>query len=99
MIDLGLGITGREEFMRTAVTIDAGRRAGVPGCDGLGVKAAIVHRLLVSMALRAFHLGRRCLMHGALDVSVAIHTGEHSAMDRGLELFGRNIQADWLAID
>src|SRR5437667_12604377 len=81
------------------MTIATGWRAGVPGCDGFGMKAAIVHRLLVGMALRALHLGRRCLMHRALDVAMAIYAGEHSAVDRGSELFGRNVQADWRAID
>src|SRR5690349_10505387 len=81
------------------MTINTSCCARVPGCDSFCMEAAIVNGLLVRMALRTFHLGGRRLMHGTLDVGMAIHAGEHAAVDRGFEFLGGNIQADWLAVE
>ena len=45
-----IGIARWQQFVRAAVTIDAGCRAGVTALCGFAVEAAIVGRLLVGMA-------------------------------------------------
>ena len=99
VIDFGFGITGRKQFVWAAMAIDTDCRTLIARGYRFCVKAAIINRLLIRMALRALHLGRSGLVHRTLDVAVAVHASEHAAMDGSAELFGRHIETDWLAID
>ena len=99
VINARVRIAGRKEFMRAAVAINARCRILVARDDRFGMKAAIVDDLLVLVALGATHLRRRRVVHGILDVGVAIHAREHVAVDRSFELLRRDIETDWLAAD
>ena len=67
--------------------------------DGFSVIAAIISGLLVGVAARTGDLGRRGFMRRRFDIGVAIDAGEHSAMDRCLEPFRVDVEADRLAVN
>src|SRR5690348_273271 len=85
--------------MRAAMTTRAGGCLAVAGLDRLGMQATVIDYLLIGMAPVACDLRRGGLVHGTLDVSVAVHAGEHAAVDGILELRGIHVQTDWLAGD
>ncbi|PYX90642.1 MAG: hypothetical protein DMG68_01030 [Acidobacteria bacterium] len=53
MIDPAFGIAGRQQFVRTAMTIYASGGLAIPFFVCLGVETAVVGGLLVRMALGA----------------------------------------------
>ena len=81
MMHARLGITGREQHVRAAVTIDAGGGLAVASLDGLAVKAAIVGGLLLGVAGGAGDFQGRRFVRRTLYVGVAVHAGEHAAVD------------------
>jgi len=84
--------------VRAAVTVDASGRIGVATLNGLSVKAALVSSLLVRVAGGTRNVLRRSLMRGALYVGVAIHTGEHAAVDGIFKRLRINVQANNFAV-
>ena len=84
--------------MRAAVTVDASGRIGVPTLNGLSVKAAFVGSLLVRVAGGTRNVLRRGLMPGTLYIRVAIHAGEHAAMDGIFKRLRIDVQANNLAV-
>ena len=93
------GIAGRQQFVRAAVAIDAGGGLAVASLHGLAVEAAIVGSLLVGVAGGAGDFLRRSFVRGALYVGVAVHAGEHAAVDGIFEGLRIDVQADGLAVD
>lgn len=80
-MDARLGVARRQESVWAAVAVDTSGRVRVPAFHGLGVKAALVSCLLVCVAAGTRDPLRRSFMRGTLNVRVAIHAGEHAAMD------------------
>ena len=74
-------------------------RLGSARLAAFGVQTVRVSRLRVGMALGTSHLLRSGLMDEALYIFVAIHTGEHAAMDGMLLLAFIHIEADRLAFE
>ena len=99
VMDLGFGIAGGEQLVRTAVTIDARRSLGVPTLHCFAVKAAIVCGLFVGVTRRASDFLRSSFVRGAGYIRMAIHAGEHAAVDGVFELLRIDLQADRFAID
>lgn len=91
-------IRRRQQFVRTAVTVCAGRGVAIPALHGFGMMAAIVGRLLIGMAGGATDLLGSRFVRGAFYVGVAVHATEHAAMDGILESLGVDVQADRLAV-
>ncbi len=81
MVHARFRIAGRQQFVRTAMAIDAGRGVGVSRLQRLGMKAAIVGSLLVRVAGGAADLLRRRFVRGAGYIRVAVDAGEHAAMN------------------
>jgi len=92
-------IACRQQFMGTAVAVDAGGRVAVSALDGFRVETALISGLLVGMAGRACDFLRWCVVRGTLNVTVAIHAGEHAAMDRIFEGLRIDVQTSRLAVD
>ena len=78
-------ISGGQNFMRAAVTIQAGCRVAIAFLQSLRMETAIVSRLLIRMALRAGQFRRRCVVQRGFDVGVTVDASEH-AVDRSVEL-------------
>src|SRR6202158_542270 len=85
--------------MRAAVASDACGGLVVASLDCLAVEAAIVRSLLVRVAGFAADFQRRSFVRGTLDVGVAVHAGEHAAVDGIFERLRIDVQADGFAID
>ena len=96
--DARFGITARQQVVRAAVAIDAGRGLAVARPDGLGVIAALVGGLLVGMALGASNPARPDFMGRSFDVGMAVDAGKHAAVDRVLESVRVYEEADLLAV-
>ena len=85
--------------MRTSVAINARSSIAVAALHGFAMKAAIVRGLLVGMARRATDfLGSR-FVPGAGYIRVAVHAGEHAAVDRIFEGLRIDMQTGRLAVD
>ena len=93
-----LRIAGRQQLVRAAVAIDAGGCLGCCRLHGLAVKTAIVGSLLVGVAGRASDFLGRGLVRRTLYIGVAIHAGEHAAVDGIFEGLRIDVQADGLAV-
>ena len=81
------------------MAIDAGGSIAVAALHGLAMEAAIVGSLLVGVARRTADFKRWRFVSGALYVGVAVHAGEHAAVNRIFERLGIDVQADRLAVD
>ena len=92
-----LGIASRQQFMRAAVAVYACGRICIPLSCGSGMQAAIVDGLLVRVTFGAANSLRRCVVHSARYIRVAIHAGEQAAVNGILERLGINMKADGLA--
>lgn len=93
-----LRIAGGEQFVRTPMTIDARGCVAIAALDGLGVKTALVGRLLVGVASGARNFLGRGFVSRAFYIGVAVHAGEHAAVNRIFESFRIDVQADGLAV-
>lgn len=91
-------IASREQFVRTSMTVHASGGVAVAGLQGFTVEAAIIGGLLVGMAGRAADFLRSGFVRGSFYVGMAIHTGEHAAVDRVFERLRIDVQADRLAL-
>jgi hypothetical protein len=94
-----LRIAGRQELMRAAVAIDAGGCLAVASLHSLAVEAAIVRSLLVRVAGCAANFQRVSFVRGTFDIGVAVHTGEHAAVDGIFESLRIDVQADGFPVD
>ena len=65
----------------------------------IGADVIICHHLSIGMTSRATDLFGSGFVRGALYVGVAVHAGEHAAVDGILERFRIDMQANRLAID
>src|SRR5438270_10107182 len=99
MMDARFRIARRQQFVRTAMARHAGGCLPISRLDGFSVIAAIISGLLVGVAARTGDLGRRGFMRRRFDIGVAIDAGKHSAMDRCLEPFRVDVEADRLAVN
>ena len=95
----GFRICGRKQFVWAAVAVDAGGGVRVPALNRFSVMTAIIGGLLIGVTSGATDLFGSGFVCGALYVGVAIHAGEHAAMDGILERFRIDMQANRLAID
>lgn len=87
-----------KQFVWTAVAVYAGSGIAVATLNRLCVVTAIVDRLLIGMAGRARDFLWSRFMCGTLYIRVAVHAAEHAAMNRILESFRIDVQADGLAV-
>ncbi len=94
-----LGIAGGEQFVRAAVAIYAGGGFAVASLHSFAVEAPIVRCLLVGMARRARNLLRSCFVSGAGYVRMAVHAGEHAAVNGVFKGLRIDMQAGGLAVD
>ena len=85
--------------MRAAVAIHAGGCIRISALNRFRVVAAIVGGLLIGVACSAAYFLRSRLVRCAGHVGVTVHTREHAAVDRVLELLRIDLQADRLAVD
>ena len=99
MMHARLWIGGRQKFVRTAVAVDAGSRVTITRMHCSAVEAAIVRSLLVGMASGATNLFGSGFVRRAFYIGVAVHTGEHAAVDGIFEGLRIDMQADGLAVD
>src|SRR5579872_6080830 len=81
------------------MTVDTGGGLGVAGSYRFSVKAAIVRRLLIGMALGAGNFLRSGFVRRTLQIGMAIDALKHAAMHGILEFIGVYVQADGLAAD
>jgi hypothetical protein len=95
----GLRICRRKQFVWAAVAVDAGGGVRVPALKRFGVMTAIIGGLLIGVTCGATDLFGSGFVGGALYVGMAIHAGEHAAVDGILEGFRIDMQANRLAID
>jgi len=93
-----LGITCRQQCMRASVAIDTSSRLVVPAHRRLRMIAALIRGLLFSVTCGAGNSLRRPLMKRALYIRVAIHTGEHAAVDGIFKCLRIDVQADGFAV-
>ena len=84
--------------MRTAMAVDASGRIVVSVFHCFGVEATVVGGLLIGVTGGAGNFFRRGFVRGALNVSMAIHAGEHAAVDRVFEGLRIYMQADGLPV-
>ena len=94
-----LGICGRQELVRASMTTCACRRIGVARLYGFAVEAFFVGSLLIGVAGCARNLFWSDLVRGGFYVGVAIHAGEHAAVNRSFELVGIDMKSFCLAVD
>jgi hypothetical protein len=99
MVDSRFGIARRQKFVRAAVAVDTSGCLAVSRLDCLGMEAALVRGLLISVAGSTGDLGWRGPVRRGLEVGVAIHAGKHAAVDRILELVRVDVKTDSLAVD
>jgi len=97
VVDRRLCIAGRQNPVRIAMAIDAGRDRAAVRLLRRGVEAVLVLRLRVGMALHAGDLGRSIFVRRRLDVLVAVHAGEHLPVNGLLHLVRIDVQAHLLA--
>ena len=81
--------------MNIAVAAFALRGFGIAQGQRLPVNAIVVQLLFVGMAGDALGLRQSRIVRNALDVGMAIHAGEHRAVDRSLEC----VAMHFLAVD
>src|SRR5437764_11193435 len=96
MIHARFRISGWKDIVRAAVAGNTRSCTRVSLFRCLTMKTPFISNLLVSMTLRTRHLGGRALVRRALDIAVAVDTGEH-AVNRILEVLIANEKADLLA--
>ena len=84
--------------MRAAVAVDAGGGMGISALNRLGMEAALVCALLIGVAGGAGNLLGRRFVGCVLYVGVAVHAGEHAAVDGILESLRIHVEANGLAI-
>ena len=89
-----LGIARRQNCVRVAVTIDAGGGRRPVGLLRGGVEAVPVRGLRIGVALGAGDLRGSRFVRRRLHVLVAVHAGEHTAVDGLLHLAGIDGEAD-----
>jgi len=94
-----LGIARRQQFMRAAVAVNTAGRLAVAALHGFAMEAAIVGCLLVGVAAGASDPFRCRLVRRTGYISVAVHAGEHAAVDGIFELLWIDMQADGLAVN
>ena len=90
-------IARRQKLVRAAMAIDTSSCSVISRRNCLGMEASIVSGLFISMAFRAGDLLGRAFMSCTLDVTVAIHAGEHSAANGVFERLGIYVEADRLS--
>src|SRR6185437_13173145 len=95
----GFRICGRKQLVRAAVAVDAGGGVRVPALNRFSVMTAIIGGLLIGVTIGATDLFGSGFVRGALYVRVAIHAGQHAAVDGILERFRIDMEANRLAID
>jgi len=59
----------------------------------------VASRLLFGMAVAACDFQGSSFVRGTLYIGVAVHAGEHAAVDRIFKSLRIDMQADWLAVD
>jgi len=91
-------VTGGQQFVGTAVTIHTAGRLTITTFEGFAVEAAIVGGLLVGMAGGTSNFLGNGLVCSASYVGVAIHAGEHAAVNGILESLRIDVQADRPAV-
>ena len=89
----------RQQVVRAAVTIHAGGGVAVSAGHGFGVVAAVVGGLLVSVAAGTADFLWRGFVCRALHICMAVHTGEHAAVNGIFEGFRIDVQAYLFAVD
>ena len=99
MIDSRFRVCGGEEFMGAAVTIRASSGLAVACLDRCCMKTAFVGGLLISMTRGTRNLRRRVLVRRCLHICVAIHAGEHGAVNGCFERVRIHVQADLLPVN
>ena len=83
--------------MSVAVTVLA-TGGNLPAHVYFRVDAVLIGYAGIGVALRAAHLLRGRLVRQALHILVAVHTGEHAAVDGMLELALVNVEAEGRSI-
>jgi hypothetical protein len=91
-------IAGWQQFVRAAVAVDATRRFAISFAHRLAVETAVICRLLIGVTSCAGDFQRSGLVRRALNIRVAIHAGEHAAVDGILEALRIHVQADRFAV-
>ena len=99
MIYRRLGIVGCQNLMHPPMTIFAICARRCTRLVGLGVITVRVGLLRIGMTLGAGDLLGGGLVDRPLDVGMAIHAGEHLAVDRMRQLVRVDVEADLFAVD